>query len=48
MGLGKGTKDILFGEFDSFKNWDTRVGINENLADDRNRAFLLGYSPDQT
>ena len=45
--LGKVTQGMLIGEFESFKNWDTRVGITENLADTRNKAFLLGYSPDQ-
>lgn len=44
--ISKVTQGMLIGEFESFKNWDTRVGINENLADTRNKAFLLGYSPD--
>ena len=24
------TKDILFGEFDSFKNWDTRIVLEDD------------------
>ena len=42
LGIQTVTKGILFGEFDSFKNWDTRIGLNENLADGRNK--MLGYS----
>lgn len=45
LGIQKCTKDILFGEFDSFKNWDTRVpiiGLNEEQIVTRNR--MLGYS----
>ena len=47
LGTTKVTKDILIGEFESFKKWDTRIGITENLADNRNKAFMLGFSPDQ-
>jgi hypothetical protein len=42
LGIHNVTKGILFGEFDSFKNWDTRIGLNENLADSRNK--MMGYS----